>query len=183
MDAHAPQGKVSRRAAIGRVARAGLGALSVLSSQLGTSRVEAQGPVQLIPPAGDPRFPQVPTWETELREVAPNVYAYIQGGGPGRANAGVSDAGIIVGDESVMVIDALAAPMHAKNFIAAIRKVTDKPFRQLINTHHHGDHVAGNQYFLPAEVISHSHCRDQVVRSIATTPKVWAAREGWARPL
>ena len=184
MDEHAPHGKVSRREALGRVAGAGWGALTVLSSQLGTGRAEAQAPapapVQLIPPAGDPRYPQVPTWETELREVAPSVYAYIQAGGPGKANAGISDAGIIIGDDSVMVIDALAAPMHAKNFIAAIRKVTDKPFRQLLNTHHHGDHVAANQYFLPAEVISHSHCREQVVRSIANTPKVWAARDGWA---
>src|SRR5205823_5963453 len=36
----------------------------------------------VIPPAPDPRFPQVPSWKTELRELAPNVYAYIQGGGP-----------------------------------------------------------------------------------------------------
>jgi len=177
-----PSGRLpglTRREAIGRFAAVGLGAAAVLSSDLVAPRVEAQA-VTLVPPAPDPRFPPVPTWETELREVAPNVYAYIQAGGPNRNNVSVSDAGIIVGDEGVMVIDALAAPMHAQNFVAAIRKVTDKPFRHLINTHHHSDHVAGNQYFMPAEVVSHPHCRDQVMRTIATTPPTWAARDGWA---
>jgi len=164
---------------MGRVAAAGLGVVSVLSSELGSRRAHAQGG-PLTPPAPDPRFPQVPTWETELREVAPNVYGYVQAGGPGRNNVSVSDGGIIVGDDGVMVIDALGAPIHAKNFITAIRKVTDKPFRHLLNTHHHGDHVVGNQYFMPAEVISHPHCREQVVRSMANTPKVWAARDGWS---
>ncbi len=172
-------GTLSRREAMGRVAAAGVGAWSVLSSEFGNGRVQAQGG-QLIPPAPDPRFPQVPTWETELREVAPNVYGYVQAGGAGRNNVAVSDGGIIVGDEGVMVIDSLAAPMHAKSFVEAIRRVTDKPFRHLLNTHHHGDHVNGNQYFLPVEVVSHPHCREQVVRNMANAPKVWARREGWA---
>jgi cyclase len=127
----------------------------------------------------NPNFPQVPTWETELRELAPNVYAYVQAGGPGRDNVSVSDAGIIVGDEGVMVIDALAAPMHAKAFVQAIRKVTDKPFRHLINTHHHGDHVNGNQYFPGAEIVGHPYCREEVVKTVAGPPK-WPRREGWA---
>ena len=63
----------------------------------------------------NPNFPQVPTWDTELRELAPNVYAYIQAGGPGRDNVSVSDAGFIVGDDGVMVIDALAAPIDRKS--------------------------------------------------------------------
>ena len=58
----------------------------------------------------NPNFPQVPTWNTELRELAPNVYAYIQAGGPGRDNVSISNAGLIVGDNQLMVIDALAAP-------------------------------------------------------------------------
>jgi cyclase len=170
---------LSRRTAIGRIATAGIGISSALTGGFGARRVDAQGSA-LIPPAPDARYPQVPSWETEFREIAPNVYAYIQAGGPGRNNVAVSDAGIIIGDDGVMVIDALAAPVHAKNFIAAIRTVTDKPFRHLINTHHHFDHVAGNQYFVPAEVISHPHCREQMVRAAATTPAVWTAREGWA---
>src|SRR5690242_20921549 len=45
----------------------------------------------------NPNFPQVPTWNTELRELAPNVYAYVQAGGPGRDNVSISNAGLIVG--------------------------------------------------------------------------------------
>ena len=76
----------------------------------------------------------------------------------------MSDAGLIIGDDGLMVIDTLAAPMHAKRFIDAIRRVTDKPFRHVIITHHHGDHINGAQYFDGAEIISHSYCRDEDLR-------------------
>jgi glyoxylase-like metal-dependent hydrolase (beta-lactamase superfamily II) len=73
---------------------------------------------------------------------------------------------------------ATAGPIHAKNSIAAIRKVTDKPFRHLINTHHHGDHVGGNQYFMPVEVVSHPYLRQEVLKAAGTAPPLWAKREG-----
>jgi cyclase len=124
-------------------------------------------------------FPPVPSWTTELRPLAPDVYAYVQGGGPGKDNVSVSNAGLIVGEDGVMVIDTLTAPMHAKAFIAAIRAVTDKPFRHVINTHHHGDHVNGNQYFMPAEIVAHPYCRDEVVKMVPGPPR-WPKRDGWA---
>ncbi len=48
------------------------------------------GGVTLTPPPPDSRYPLPPTWETELKEIAPGVYAYIQAGGPGRDNASVA---------------------------------------------------------------------------------------------
>jgi glyoxylase-like metal-dependent hydrolase (beta-lactamase superfamily II) len=78
-----------------------------------------------------------------------------------------------------MVVDTLAAPMHAKAFIEAVRRVTDKPFQHVIITHHHGDHVNGTQYFMPAEVVSHPYCREEVLQAVAG-PTHWAKREGWA---
>jgi len=171
---------VRRREALRRGAAVGLGFASLLGGADGAV-LDAQGRgAQPIPPQGDPRFPQVPTWDTELREVAPNVYAYIQAGGPGRDNVSISNAGAIVGDDAVMIIDALAAPMHAKRFIEAVRKVTDKPFRQLVNTHHHPDHVGGNQYFAPVDIIGHPYCRDEVLKAAATATPLWAKREAWA---
>ena len=174
--------RLTRRQAIGRAAGAGLGALAVLKGGLGLAGPAAQfGGVQPIPLAPDPLHPQPPTWDTQLQEVAPNVYAYIQAGGPGRDNAGVANAGVIIGEEGVMVIDTLTAPLHARALIEAIRTVTDKPFRHVVNTHHHGDHVNGNQYFEGTEIISHPYCRDEVVKvANAGGPAFWPRREGRA---
>ncbi|MBI4523679.1 MAG: MBL fold metallo-hydrolase [Deltaproteobacteria bacterium] len=107
----------------------------------------------------------VPSWETELKEVAPNVFAYIQGGGPGIDNASVSNAGLIIGDDYSMVIDALTAPVLTKAFIAAMKKVNPKPFRHLVNTHHHYDHTRGNCFFLPIEIVAHEKCREAVIEA------------------
>ena len=117
----------------------------------------------------------VPSWKTELKEVAPNVFAYIQGGGPGIDNHSVSNAGLINGDDSSMVIDALTAPVLTKAFIAAMKKVNPKPFRHLVNTHHHPDHVRGNCFFLPIEIIAHEKCREAVLEAGLTFP----LREDW----
>ena len=174
--------RVGRREAIGRVVRVGAGALAALTGGVTFARGDEQfGGVDPLPPPTDARFPRPPTWETELKEVAPGVYAYIQAGGPGRDNASVANAGIIVGDKGVAVIDTLTAPMHAKAFIAAIRRVTDKPLTHVFLTHHHGDHINGTQYFEGAEVISHPYCRDEIAKvAAAGGPAFWPKRDGWA---
>ena len=97
----------------------------------------------------------VPTWEAGCRQLAPNVYAYIQA----RATWFWSNAGFIVGSEYVMVIDSLATVGLTERFRDEIRKITDKPVRYLVNTHHHGDHIWGNHVFAGAIVISHECCR------------------------
>jgi cyclase len=109
------------------------------------------------------KYPDIPSWKTELRQLAPNVYAYTQATGPGVDNASLSNAGLIVGDDRLMAIDALGPPVHAKAFIAAAKKATGKSFGRLVNTHHHRDHTNGNCFFLPAEIISHQFCRQAVI--------------------
>jgi cyclase len=172
---------LSRREAL-RLGLSGLGVASALSWGADRGSLAAQGPPAATPPnpRPNPNFPMMPTWETELKELAPGVYAYIQGGGPAKNNVSVSNAGVIVGDDGILLIDALAVPIHAKAMVAAIRKVTDKPFKYLVTTHHHGDHVGGNQ-FIPdnPEIISHPYCRAEVVKQVAG-PALWAKREGWA---
>ena len=54
--------------------------------------------------------------------------------------------GILVGPEGVFMVDAQYAPL-SERIVAAIKKVTDKPIRFLVNTHVHGDHTGGDENF------------------------------------
>jgi glyoxylase-like metal-dependent hydrolase (beta-lactamase superfamily II) len=112
-----------------------------------------------------------PTWPTGLIEVADRAFAYLQEGG----GLCVSNAGLIVGDESCIVIDALFAPSMTRALRDAIRRVTDKPVRLLINTHHHVDHTQGNALFPEATIIAHANARREQQR-------VGAGVLEWLRP-
>ena len=74
------------------------------------------------------------------------------GGSEGRPNAG-----FVVTDSGVVVIDALASPRQAEELVHAIRRVTTQPIKWLILTHHHPDHHFGAIVFrrLGAKVIAH----------------------------
>lgn len=75
----------------------------------------------------------------------------------------VSAAGVrtvfLVGDDGVLVGDPISAPA-AKQVLAEIRKVTDKPIRYVVYSHNHWDHVLGGQVFKDegAEIWSHEAC-------------------------
>src|SRR5262245_35681808 len=53
---------------------------------------------------------------------------------------------VLSGPEGVLLVDAQFAPLTDK-LVAAIRKISDKPIRFLVNTHLHGDHTGGNENF------------------------------------
>jgi cyclase len=166
---------LTRREVMARTAWAGLGVTAGLFGAGGLQKVLGQGQprvdessprifgasVEQLPPI-DNRYPVMPSWKTELKQLAPNVYAYQQEGGTGHLNAGISNAGLFVGEDSLLVFDSLGYPTH------------------LINSHHHGDHVAGNQFFLPAQISSHPYCRQEVLKAIPGTPASWPKAEGLA---
>ncbi len=185
---------LSRREVLARTGWAGVGVAAGLlgaggfEKLLGQAqpRVDESSPrifgasVATLPPI-DTRYPVVPTWKTELKQLAPNVYAYQQQGGTGLLNAGVSNAGLFVDDDSLMVFDALGFPIQTKSFLAAAKRAGGgKPITHLINSHHHGDHVAGNQFFIPAQISSHPYCRQEVLKAIPATPPTWPKAEGLA---
>lgn len=94
---------------------------------------------------------------TGLKEIGPNIYAYI-------TPEGGSNAGFAVCGEQVLVVDALMTPTLAQDFLRQIKRVTDKPLAFLVNSHYHGDHVFGNQFFLPAQIIAHVNVRRRLAQ-------------------
>src|SRR5574343_1106563 len=52
----------------------------------------------------------------------------------------ISNAGFVVTDDGVLVVDALGSPALAEELLAAIRRITDKPVRHVVVTHDHADH-------------------------------------------
>ena len=78
-------------------------------------------------------------------------------GDTGRGSEGRPNAGFIVTDAGVVVIDALASPQQGEQLAQAIRRITRQPIRWLVLTHHHPDHHFGAIVFrrLGAKVIAH----------------------------
>ena len=74
----------------------------------------------------------------------------------------ISNAGFVVTDDGVVVIDALGSPQLATELLAEIRRVTPKPVRYVIATHYHADHIYGLQTFVAAgaRVIAHASARE-----------------------
>jgi cyclase len=66
---------------------------------------------------------------------------------------------VLTGPEGVLLVDSQFAPLTDK-LVAAIKKITNKPIRFLVNTHLHGDHTGGNENFAKLGTIIFS--RDQL---------------------
>ena len=74
----------------------------------------------------------------------------------------ISNAGFVVTDDGVVVIDALGSPTLANELISEIRQVTSQPIRYVIVTHYHADHLYGLQAFkaVGAIVIANAHAKE-----------------------
>jgi glyoxylase-like metal-dependent hydrolase (beta-lactamase superfamily II) len=92
-----------------------------------------------------------------LKQVGPGVYAAIDGP---EHKAG-SNAGFVVGDDSVLVIDSFLYPDATRALVAEIHRLTPKPIRYVVNTHYHADHTGGDQVFRDAgaTIIAHRNVR------------------------
>jgi glyoxylase-like metal-dependent hydrolase (beta-lactamase superfamily II) len=88
-----------------------------------------------------------------LKQLAPGVYAAIDGP---EHKAG-SNAGFVIGDDGVLVVDALFTPDAARALVAEIRRLTPKPIRYVVNTHYHADHSGGDQVLRDAGAIIIAH--------------------------
>lgn len=100
-----------------------------------------------------------PTDGLPVRIVAEGVFVFsgdVADATPENRGA-ISNAGFIVGAESVAVVDALGSRAAAEDLLRSIRKVTDKPISHLILTHMHPDHVLGASVFadVGAQIVGH----------------------------
>jgi glyoxylase-like metal-dependent hydrolase (beta-lactamase superfamily II) len=82
------------------------------------------------------------------------------------------------GDEGVLVVDTGLA-QNADAVLAAIRKLSDKPIRWILNTHFHPDHTGGNEAISkagrktngqPAEILSHENVLTRMSAPAAKRP-------------
>jgi len=68
-------------------------------------------------------------------------------------DATTTTCSFIVTQEGVVMIDSCNSPLHSRNMLAAIKKVTDKPIMFLIDTETHGDHTGNHFIFSPPATI------------------------------
>ncbi len=95
--------------------------------------------------------------QIKVHKVAGNVYMLEGAGG----NIGVS-----VGDDGIVVVDDQYAPL-AEKIQAALKGITDKPVRFVINTHYHGDHTGGNLEFQKsAPIIAQDNVRKRLEEGV-----------------
>lgn len=98
----------------------------------------------------------------EVQKLAEGVYAVIRNKPPGL----MVDANnvFIINDDDVIVVDSNGAPAITKEVLTALRKLTNKPVKYVINTHYHDDHIRGNQVYRDAfpavEFIAHEFARE-----------------------
>jgi glyoxylase-like metal-dependent hydrolase (beta-lactamase superfamily II) len=67
---------------------------------------------------------------------------------------GDPNSGVIVGDDSVMVIDTQATPVMAREVIRRIRGVTAKPIRYVVLSHYHAVRVLGASAYRAEQIIA-----------------------------
>jgi cyclase len=107
--------------------RSSISFAAALTLALGLSSVHAQAPAA-------PDYSKV---EIKATQLAPDFWTLEGQGGT---------ISVLAGPEGILLVDSQFAPLTDK-LVAAIRKLSDKPIRFLVDTHVHGDHTGGNENF------------------------------------
>ncbi|MEZ5725240.1 MAG: MBL fold metallo-hydrolase [Paracoccaceae bacterium] len=87
-------------------------------------------------------------------EIGEGLWAFTAEGDP--------NTGVIIGDDSVMIVEAQATPRLARKVIEKVREVTDKPISHLVMTHYHAVRVLGASAYGAPTVIMGEKARSMV---------------------
>ena len=90
----------------------------------------------------------------QLQEVAQGVYALISSTDfpPASPAVAIANGGIVIGSDSVLVIDPFQTSDLAEMLISTVKSLTDKPIKYVLNTHYHFDHTGGNVAFVKQNI-------------------------------
>src|SRR6059036_1461618 len=108
--------------------------------------------------------------QVETKQVQGNIYMLTGAGG---------NVTVQTGNEGVLLVDTQFAPMAPK-ILAAVRKLSDKPIRNIINTHVHVDHTGGNEALAKADgarIIGHEN-----VLKVMSAPKDGSSDDRFRAP-
>ena len=98
----------------------------------------------------------------DVVKVAEGVYATLRKDSPGLAAE--ANTVFIINADDVVVVDTNISASSTREVLAALRKLTGKPVRYVVNTHWHDDHVLGNQVYREAfpgvEFVAHARTRE-----------------------
>ena len=88
-------------------------------------------------------------------EIGKDLWAFTAEGDP--------NTGVIIGEDSVMIVDAQATPRLANMVVEKIRTVTDKPIKYVVLTHYHAVRVLGASAYGADEILMSETARSMVV--------------------
>ena len=88
-------------------------------------------------------------------EVGDGLWAFTAEGDP--------NSGVIIGDDSVMIVEAQATPRLANMVIEKVRSITDKPISHVVLTHYHAVRVLGASAYGADQIIMGEQARAMVV--------------------
>lgn len=108
-----------------------------------------------------------------LTKISEGVYSYVGLSDSSPQNSYAANAGIVIGDDGILVVDTLISAKAAGKFVADIRKVSDKPIKYVVNTHGHLDHAFGNAVFreMGALIISQADSAEYLMQHGEATIK------------
>ena len=90
-----------------------------------------------------------------FKEVGKDIWAFTAEGDP--------NSGVIIGDDSVMIVEAQATPRLANMVIEKVRSITDKPITHVVLTHYHAVRVLGASAFGAQQIIMSDVARGMVM--------------------